>query len=73
MLYLSLSGGGVRGGQVYGRSDRLGAYPSDNPVAPEDLLATIYHALGIAPDSEIRDREGRPVRICDGHAVTRLF
>ena len=68
-----LSGGGVRGGQVYGRSDRIGAYPSDNPVSPEDLLATIYHAMGIAPDSEIRDREGRPVRICDGRAVTGVF
>jgi len=68
-----LSGGGVRGGQVYGRSDRLGAYPSDNPVTPEDLLATIYHALGIAPDNEIRDREGRPVRICDGRAVAGVF
>jgi hypothetical protein len=68
-----LSGGGVRGGQVYGRSDRIGAYPSDNPVAPEDLLATIYHSLGISPDSEIRDREGRPVRICDGRPVTGVF
>jgi uncharacterized protein (DUF1501 family) len=67
------AGAGVRGGQVYGRSDRLGAYPTENPVSPEDVLATIYDALGIAPDSEIHDREGRPVRICDGRAVTALF
>jgi hypothetical protein len=68
-----LSGGGVRGGMVYGASDRTGAYPTDNPVAPEDLLATIYHGLGIAPDHEVHDREARPIRICDGRPVTALF
>ena len=68
-----LAGGGVRGGQVYGSSDSVGAYPRDNPVSPEDFLATIYHAMGIAPDTEIRDREARPQRICDGRAVTALF
>jgi hypothetical protein len=68
-----LAGGGVRGGQVYGASDATGAYPRDNPVSPEDLLATIYDALGIAADAEIQDREGRPVRICDGRPVRSLF
>src|SRR5262249_56454024 len=38
-----LAGGGVRGGQVYGSSDRGAAYPSTNPVSPADLVATIYH------------------------------
>src|SRR5204863_83917 len=42
-----LAGGGVGGGQVYGASDKIAAYPKDNPVAPEDLLATIYEAMGI--------------------------
>jgi hypothetical protein len=68
-----LAGGGVRGGAIYGASDRTGAYPLDNPVAPEDLLATVYHALGIPPDHEVHDREGRPIRICDGRPVTALF
>jgi uncharacterized protein (DUF1501 family) len=68
-----LAGGGVRGGRHYGSSDRLGAFPSENPVSPEDLLATIYHALGVPPDAEVRDREGRPNRICDGQPVTALF
>src|SRR5262249_42212283 len=68
-----LAGGGVRGGQVYGSSDALAAYPRDNPVAPEDLLATIYHALGIAPESEVQDRSGRPFRITEGRPVTSLF
>ena len=68
-----LAGGGVRGGQVYGKSDRIAAYPTENPVSPEDILATMYHALGIRPDSEVHDREGRPQRICDGRVVTALF
>jgi hypothetical protein len=67
------AGGGVRGGQLYGRSDRTGAYPTENPVSPEDMLATIYHAVGIRPDTEVHDREGRPQRICEGQAVTAIF
>ena len=67
------SGGGVRCGQIYGKSDRLGAYPTENPVSPEDILATIYFALGIRPDSEVHDREGRPHRICDGRAIATIF
>jgi hypothetical protein len=68
-----LAGGGVRGGQVYGASDRQGAFPIDNPVAPEDLLATIHHAMGLDPQAELRDREGRPIRACEGRPVTALF
>jgi hypothetical protein len=68
-----LAGGGVRGGQVYGSSDGQAAYPRDNPVSPEDLLATIYHALGIGPESEVHDRSDRPFRITEGRPVTALF
>jgi hypothetical protein len=68
-----LAGGGVRGGQVYGASDKIAAYPKDNPVSPSDLLATIHHAMGLSPDAEIHDREGRPHRICDGKPITALF
>jgi hypothetical protein len=68
-----LAGGGIRGGQVYGSSDKNAAYPKDNPVSPEDLLATIHYALGLAPDSEIRDREGRPHRICEGKPILALL
>jgi hypothetical protein len=68
-----LAGGGIRGGQVYGSSDAEAAYPKDNPVAPEDLLATIYHAFGIDPEKEIHDRENRPHRICDGKPIAALF
>lgn len=68
-----LAGGGIRGGQVYGSSDPHGAYPKDNPVAPEDLLATIYHSFGLSPERQIRDREGRPIHISDGKPVLGLF
>jgi hypothetical protein len=67
------AGGGIRGGQVFGKSDRIAAYPTENPVSPEDVLATMYHALGIRPDADVHDREGRPARICDGRAMTALF
>jgi hypothetical protein len=60
-------------GQVYDSSDKIAAYPKENPVAPEDLLATIHDALGIDPGQEIYDRENRPERICDGTPVTELF
>jgi hypothetical protein len=68
-----LAGGGVRGGQVHGSSDRLGAYPADKPVSPADLTATIYHGLGVAPDWTMQDREGRRVALTEGSAVTSLF
>lgn len=42
-----LAGGGIRGGRVYGESDKTGAYVKDNPVLPQDLGATIYHALDV--------------------------
>jgi hypothetical protein len=68
-----LAGGGIRGGQVYGSSDKIAAFPKDNPVSPEDFLATIYRAFGLTPEAEIRDREDRPHRISDGKPVTALF
>ncbi len=68
-----LAGGGIRGGQVYGSSDKHAAYPKDNPVSPEDFLATIYQALGLPPESEVRDRNSRPYHISEGKPVTELF
>jgi hypothetical protein len=60
---LLLAGGGVRGGCVYGRSDRIGSDPAENPVTPHDLLATFYTLLGISPDIALPDQLGRPVRL----------
>jgi hypothetical protein len=68
-----LAGAGIRGGQVFGASDRWAAYPARDPVSPDDLGATILHALGIDPATEVRDPEGRPLRINTGAPLVRLF
>jgi hypothetical protein len=57
---LMLAGGGFKEGFVYGASDRIGALPSQNPVRPADIVATIYHLLGIDHELELRDRQDRP-------------
>jgi hypothetical protein len=61
-----LAGAGIRGGTVYGASDKDAAYPLDHPTSPEDLAATIYHALGIDHHLQLPDAAGRPVSIVDG-------
>jgi len=67
-----LAGGGIQGGQVYGTTDRDSANPKSNRVSPEDMLATIYHALGIAPTSVMYDRLERPHHVVDGSPLTCL-
>jgi hypothetical protein len=67
------AGGGIRGGQVYGSSDAHAAYPKSKPVAPEDVLATLYYAMGLPPETEIYDRQDRPHRISDGRPIVELF
>jgi hypothetical protein len=57
------SGGGLEVGQVIGATDRLGAYAASAPIHYRDVLATVYHTLGIDPHSFIEDRTGRPVPI----------
>lgn len=68
-----LAGGGIRGGTVFGTSDRWAAYPDSDPVAPADLAATILFALGIEPATEIVDPIGRPLPINRGAPITALF
>ncbi len=68
-----LAGGGIQGGQVYGASDRQAAYPTQNPVSPEDFIATIHHALGIPLEAELRDPLNRPHRVCEGNPLVNLF
>jgi uncharacterized protein (DUF1501 family) len=69
------AGGGIRGGQVYGSSDRIAAYPADRPVVPEHLAATIYQAMGISPEElVIKDKLGRPLSLLeDGAGALPLF
>jgi uncharacterized protein (DUF1501 family) len=68
-----LAGAGVRGGTYYGRSERDGWYPAENPVHPGDLAATLYDAFGIDPDQEIHDDLGRPHRLIEGTVIPELF
>ena len=68
-----LAGGGVKGGYVYGSSDKLGAYPEANPVRPSDLAATIYDRFGLDPATEIHDLTNRPHRIADGQPMREWF
>ena len=70
---VAFAGGGVQGGQVYGRSDAIAAFPADNPVSPGDFIATILFALGIDPHAEMRDKLDRPVAASTGKPLDRLF
>jgi len=69
-----IAGAGVQPGRVYGESDRFGAYPKLNPVHPFDLLSTVFHAVGIDPETEYRDNLNRPRRLVDhGEPVLGLY
>jgi hypothetical protein len=68
-----LAGGGIRGGQVYGSSDKIAAYPTSPPVSPEDLMATLYHCFGVDPHTVIYDMQHRPFTLVEGQPVTALL
>ena len=67
------AGAGVRGGQVIGKSDKIGAYPATRGYYPSDLGATIYRSLGIDPATEVLDRLGRPLALNRGEGIAPLF
>ncbi len=66
---VALAGGGIRGGRVYGESDRIASKPLTGACGPAELHATIFEALGIAPDTHIHDRLGRPFPVADGRPL----
>jgi uncharacterized protein (DUF1501 family) len=68
-----LAGAGVRGGQVVGASDAIGAEPADRPVTPADVAATVYHALGLDPRTTLPAPEGRRLPLSDGQPIRELF
>jgi uncharacterized protein (DUF1501 family) len=70
---LVLAGGGIAGGRVHGASDRIAAMPARDPVAPGDLLATVYHLLGINPRLHLSDLHDRPVALVEGTPVKGLL
>ncbi|RIK72114.1 MAG: DUF1501 domain-containing protein [Planctomycetota bacterium] len=68
-----VAGGGVKRGFVYGASDKTGSAPAENPVHPTELLATVYHALGIEPHTIVYNHLKQPRELVKGRAVTALF
>lgn len=67
-----IAGGGTKVGQVIGSTDSLGAYALDRPIHFREVLATMYHHLGIVPDSFLRDLSNRPVPVLAGqHEVIK--
>lgn len=59
------AGGGIRGGQVVGASDELGGYPVDRPTKPAEVVATVFHSLGVDLNHELPSPMGRPVPVVD--------
>jgi uncharacterized protein (DUF1501 family) len=70
---VALAGGGIRGGVVHGKSDRIAGYPVEGRVEPQDLSATIFHCLGLHPSTEIHDKTGRPMVISQGAPIEPIL
>jgi hypothetical protein len=68
-----LAGGGIERGIVIGSSDKIGAYPTSQPVSPPDLTATIFHALGMDPKELMLNEQGRPLPLSTGQPIAALF
>lgn len=62
------AGGGTKAGVVHGASDKIAAYPTDHPVSAGDLVATVYHLVGVDPEATVPDHSGRPIHISHGGA-----
>ena len=69
------AGGGVQGGRVVGRSDRIGGVPAERPVDPPEIVATIYHSLGLDLETKLPGPQGRPFPLVDSgkHEIHELF
>ncbi len=68
-----IAGAGIKRGYVHGTSDQTGSAPLDHPVHPSELLATIYHAFGIEPETMVMNHLNQPRELVKAHAVTGLF
>ena len=68
-----LAGAGVKGGFAYGKSDKQAAFPAESPVAPRDLIATVYHLLGVPEEQMVMDSGGRPQFVRPGKAIGELL
>jgi len=67
------AGGGVARGNIVGKSDKIGGTVVDRPVSPKDILATLYHLLGIDHHTTVSDRTNRPVPLVEGAVVHEML
>jgi hypothetical protein len=67
------AGAGIKAGNVYGRSDKTGSAPLEDPVHPGELLASMYHAFGIQPTTIVYNHLNQPRELVKAEAVTSLF
>jgi hypothetical protein len=69
------AGGGVQGGRIVGASDRIGGVPAERPVDPSEIVATIYHSLGLDLETKLPGPQGRPFPLVDTgkHQIHELF
>ncbi len=70
---LMLAGAGIKGGHVHGSTDRIGAFPATDPVSAAQFAATLYHSMGIPPETEIHDSLNRPFRVAEADPILSLF
>lgn len=69
-----MAGGGVARGRVVGRSDKIASDPVERKVSPKDILATIYHLMGVDPGTMLTDKQGRPMALMpDSEVVTDVL
>jgi hypothetical protein len=72
-ISVMLAGGGLKGGQVIGATNAKGEHPVERALKPADVLATVYHVLGIDPRQSFKDHSGRPLPILDeGKAIEEI-
>lgn len=69
---MAFAGGGIKAGTVYGTSDKNAGYPIDGKVTPADVYSTVFHLLGISPNTEIHDPQGRPTPISRGDIIKTI-
>lgn len=68
-----IAGAGIRRGALYGKSDATGSSPAENPVHPTQILATVYHAMGIDPHTMVLNHLNQPRELVQAEPVTGLF
>jgi hypothetical protein len=73
VMSVLIAGGGIARGRIVGSSNARGEVPQDRPLRPQDLVVTLYHQLGIDPETTFRNRAGQPIKIgSNGELIAEL-